>query len=119
MPRRRHRDTDPHPQRLRLDRQEHAEDTRFGQNLQRLVCGQLARLDSSPEVSRYQQASICAVIGWWVKAGACDAVVGLAAAGVALSSGAILVLGLLAGLWSVQRILRIDPVEAVREGGGL
>ncbi len=38
---------------------------------------------------------------------------------VAASSGAILVLGLLAGLWSVQRILRIDPVEAVREGGGL
>lgn len=38
---------------------------------------------------------------------------------VAQSSIAILVLGLLAGLWSVQRILRIEPVEAVRGGGDL
>ncbi len=36
---------------------------------------------------------------------------------VATSSLAILVLGLLAGLLSVRRILRIEPVEAVRGGG--
>lgn len=38
---------------------------------------------------------------------------------VATSSLAILALGIVAGLWSVQRILRIEPVEAVRTGGGL
>nr|WP_274387741.1 FtsX-like permease family protein [Salsipaludibacter albus] len=36
---------------------------------------------------------------------------------VVTSSVAILVLGLLAGLLSVRRILRIEPVEAVRGGG--
>lgn len=44
---------------------------------------------------------------------------GLDAATVAQFSLAILVLGLLAGLWSVQRIVRIEPVEAVRGGGDL
>lgn len=38
---------------------------------------------------------------------------------VATSSVAILGLGVAAGLWSVQRILRIEPVEAVRGGGEL
>ena len=42
---------------------------------------------------------------------------GLEPVTVATSSLAILVLGLLAGLLSVRRILRIEPVEAVRGGG--
>lgn len=42
---------------------------------------------------------------------------GLEPATVATSSLAILVLGLLAGLLSVRRILAIEPVEAVRGGG--
>jgi putative ABC transport system permease protein len=42
---------------------------------------------------------------------------GLPVATVATSAGAILVLGLVAGLLSVRRVLGIEPVEAVRRGG--